>query len=390
MDIPQQSDQIRAGRRFNGAMRLHEGRVRVAAGDGVVAREGATILLASAAPGPQEQLTDRLLELVTGHERLSGPSLVRMIGALVTRAAAEDLPDLGLITPSGDEVLVLLSGDVHLEVDVDGSTEHHHGREATTYVERMLPGDLTSLRMYVAEHTEVDARSNLANGVVRGNGFLVRPDVAEPAPPAAGSGPTGTVAAFRPPTPASERDDQTPPAFTRISLFGDDPQDDPAAAVATEPASGIQIRGVVCSRGHFTNPDLPTCVRCGTAVVGQPETFLGPRPPLGTLVNDQGEEFLLARDQVVGRDPSGAEEVVTGRAAAIVLQDPELSASRIHARVILDGWEVRVEDASSGNGTFIAAPGRDWQRLEPGRPVTMVPGTRVAFGSREFLFQSPR
>ena len=359
------------GRRFNGAVRLHDGSVSVAEGDGVVARKSATILLVSGRrPGSRDPLTDRLVNLVMGPERLFGPDLVRRTSDLIAQVASEDRPSLGLITPSDEAVLVLLAGDVRLEVDVAGSTELHHGAEGKTYVELTLPDDLTGLRMYAGEPTQVDSRSNLISGVVRGNGFVVRSPAAETVPPFV------AISLF----------DDGPAALTRS---GDD--SNPTASVAGAGGSGevVQVRGTVCARGHFTDPASSSCVRCGIDMIGPPEPFLGPRPSLGTLVSDQGEEFVLSRDQVLGRDPASAEDVVSGRAMAIVLDDPHLSASRVHARVILDGWEVRVEDAFSGNGTFVAAPGRQWERLTPGSPVTIEPDSRIAVGSRHLTFRAP-
>ena len=98
--------------------------------------------------------------------------------------------------------------------------------------------------------------------------------------------------------------------------------------------------------------------------------------------------FSLVRDYVVGREPETAPEVLAGAATAIALEDPKLAMSRIHTRILLDGWEVRVEDASSANGTFVAHGEGEWTRLEPGLPTTVTPGTRIAVGGRTLFFES--
>jgi pSer/pThr/pTyr-binding forkhead associated (FHA) protein len=92
---------------------------------------------------------------------------------------------------------------------------------------------------------------------------------------------------------------------------------------------------------------------------------------------------------VVGREPEASAEVTSGSARALFLDDAELTISRVHAKVILDGWEVRVQDAGSSNGTFVQVPGdREWVRLEAGVPMTIEPGTRVSFGGRALTFES--
>ena len=115
---------------------------------------------------------------------------------------------------------------------------------------------------------------------------------------------------------------------------------------------------------------------------------LGPRPPLGVLVTDDGAVFSLVHDYVVGREPETAAEVLAGTARPIALDDPKVAMSRVHARILLDGWEVRVEDATSANGTFVGHGDDDWTRLEPGVPTTIKAGTRIAVGGRTLTFET--
>jgi pSer/pThr/pTyr-binding forkhead associated (FHA) protein len=115
----------------------------------------------------------------------------------------------------------------------------------------------------------------------------------------------------------------------------------------------------------------------------------GPRPPLGVLVTDEGAVFSLVHDYVIGREPETAPEIVAGTALPIALDDPKVAMSRIHARILLDGWEVRVEDATSANGTFVGGHGEgDWTRLAPGVPTTIKAGTRIAVGGRTLTFET--
>ena len=155
------------------------------------------------------------------------------------------------------------------------------------------------------------------------------------------------------------------------------------------PAQTPQVDGIYCSRGHFNSPESIFCTQCGISMVQQTHNRVrGPRPPLGVLVTDQGAVFSLVRDYIVGREPETAPEVLAGAAMAIALDDPKLAMSRIHTRILLDGWEVRVEDATSANGTFVAYGEGAWTRLEPGLPTTVTPGTRIALGGRTLFFES--
>lgn len=198
--------------------------------------------------------------------------------------------------------------------------------------------------------------------------------------------------------PATTPDDDSP-GFEAIDLFG--PSEIDAASPAGDdpaigddhqtPAAGAKIvQGIVCSRGHFNRPDGKFCARCGISMVHQTHNIVsGERPPLGVLVLDDGSVFALRDDLVIGREPEASADVLNGSAQPLLLDDTALTLSRVHARVILDGWEVRVEDAGSANGTYVMGPSADaWTRLEPEQPTTIEPGSRLSVGGRTLTFES--
>jgi pSer/pThr/pTyr-binding forkhead associated (FHA) protein len=112
----------------------------------------------------------------------------------------------------------------------------------------------------------------------------------------------------------------------------------------------------------------------------------GPRPPLGVLVLDDGSTYVVDRDIVIGRDPTSGDN-----SRSITLPDPGRSISRTHARVVLDGWEARVVDAGSANGTFVAArEAVEWTPVQPNAPVPLIPGMHVLVGQRVLSFDSHR
>lgn len=399
-------------------------RVCIAPGDGVVAREGATVVVAQPAGGEQEQFVDELLALCA-EVALESPvgtqeALVRRVGALVTQAHPEGVPSFGLVTTAPEGLAALLVGDVSMAITTeDGMVEELCGRDAVTYLDRLVRGAVRDILLTSASAAVPDMRSNLSGGVVRGSGVLLLPgrraaEVMESEETLVDLAPTTTAATADPPAAAAPV--SITPAFTPIALTGPAaaPSDTPAFVPIAltdqggddrEPAGMVedpveeapsgdtqvaQVQGIVCSRGHLNDPSARFCSRCGISTVHQTHNLVtGIRPPLGVVVVDDGTVLTLTTDYVLGREPENAADVLSGKAVALPLADPDLVMSRVHARILLDGWEVRIEDAHSANGTFVAeSPEADWTRLEPGLPTTIKPGTRVALGGRTVVFES--
>ncbi|HEY0640013.1 MAG TPA: FHA domain-containing protein, partial [Pseudonocardiaceae bacterium] len=162
---------------------------------------------------------------------------------------------------------------------------------------------------------------------------------------------------------------------------------------AATPAPGVPrgtVLGVHCVQSHFNDPAAVYCAVCGAAMsqsAGPPVP--GERPSLGALVLDDATTLTLDRDHVLGRVP-GADAAVTGGGARPVELTGDL-VSRVHARIVLEGWEVHVEDAGSTNGTFVWGPGAtSWTRLPAGGRAPLPPGSVAAFGSRMLRFHSFR
>lgn len=411
-------------------------RVMLAPGGMLVARQGQGVVVADPQGAAQDATTDRLLELLADTDPAtparSGADLVRAAAALLVTAAPSDVPPLALVTADEGDLLVTLTRGMRVAfTDESGGSQVVGADDSLLPVSRVLGSGVVAVALGTdPDQLEVDRRSNLANGVVRAGGLIL-----EPAPQVVeASSPPETLVDLVPPPPV----DPEPPApsFTTFPLHDDEPspvaEDAPSRDSAPEPGAStdgdlpaqapveqveliddtrnrpdvatgspeteepgdpggeVMVRGIVCSRGHFNPPDARFCERCGISTVHQTHNVVtGVRPPLGVLVLDDGAVHPLARDLVVGRAPEEAEEVRSGRAAALVLDDPELSLSRTHARLVLDGWEVRIEDAGSVNGTFVAEPGTDeWVQLEAGRPTTITAGTRLRMGSRVLSFES--
>ncbi|MER6579759.1 protein kinase [Nonomuraea sp. NPDC001023] len=148
----------------------------------------------------------------------------------------------------------------------------------------------------------------------------------------------------------------------------------------------VQVYGVDCKKGHFNDPRVAACAVCGRALKPTLVPHKGRRPPLGTLVLDDGTRLRLDATYLLGRSPETAPEVVAGRARPVKLADPESTVSRHHLRVKPDGWDVNVIDLGSAHGTRLRIPGEAAAHdLPPDEPVTIRPGTTVTLGRSRWM-----
>jgi FHA domain len=151
------------------------------------------------------------------------------------------------------------------------------------------------------------------------------------------------------------------------------------------------VIGVHCKNGHFNDPAVPYCSVCGismTQVTRVPAP--GPRPPLGVLILDDGTDFPLERGYVLGRTPGRDDLVRSGRASPLPLADR--AVSRVHARVVPNGWDVIVVDLASTNGTWVCPPGGGdlGTAIPAGAAVRLMPGSRLTLGTRQIRYDSYR
>jgi hypothetical protein len=241
----------------------------------------------------------------------------------------------------------------------------------------------------------------------RARSGVASPEPVAMAPTGDPSGPAANVAEYEPPSEGHEGIGSDPhhSPFRSVVLIGasaprrlpplpiaahsDNGDDAAEATIETSPVQPgrVEVEGILCSRGHFNNPQSAYCMVCGMSLLHlTPHRVVRPRPTLGFIVFDDGASFGLDRSYVIGREPSAATNT---EAELLVIHDNNDTLSRNHAELRLDGWTVQIVDLGSTNGTYIWDTQSDrWNQLTANHPIELQSGETVALGRRTFVFES--
>jgi hypothetical protein len=396
---------------------------RVYPGSGIIARTVGGALVLPGDNAQRQPTVDQLLGLIRDAHPGGGRGLVRKLAGILASDEGDDSIDLALLAPlAGGDLAVLVVGDVDVSADGAEGPVRVSGRDSLTWVDRVLRGPTQVQVTGGSTSGGALAASDLVAGVVPGAGLSLSPRGAAAAPaalvPAVGNTSVGqqpqapiqyvnpaapepapVVAAAPRPRPAPPPPVPAPaPAFQVESLIEPEASARPPLPVdeadAPMPAGSApaHVKGVYCKRGHFNDPMVQFCTVCGINMVQQtPALVDGPRPPLGVLVFDDGSVFQVEQDYVLGRQPEGAAEVVSGSARPLRLEDTGGTVSRAHALIALEDWTVRLSDHGSANGTYIAMPNSpDWQPVPPNGRIVLTPGTTIKLGNRTLKYESHR
>jgi len=145
---------------------------------------------------------------------------------------------------------------------------------------------------------------------------------------------------------------------------------------AIEPPA--MVLAMLCQFGHPNPPHAPLCRVCGNPVVGQANWY--PRPSLGMVLVSTGLQIPIDADIVVGRKPSATPEEGRPRAHLVTVPSPERQISRVHCEIRVDGWDVRLLDRNSNNGTYVLRPGENPVRVTSSAPYFVQPGDVIDIG----------
>jgi hypothetical protein len=198
------------------------------------------------------------------------------------------------------------------------------------------------------------------------------PPVAPTQPPAPVAAPAGDAAS----APSGRRAARAAAAQAPAVPAGDraQPQQQPAAAAqpAAEAAS-VGIRPVVPAQ-PAPAPAAPRRVH-----PAQPSPFL--------VTLDTGQVMSVTGPGLIGRAP----RPVAGERCdhVIVVDDPERSVSRTHARFGIDDGTFWVSDAGSGNGTTLRLPGGRVVPVPADQRVLVPSGSTIQVGDRGVRIDAP-
>jgi uncharacterized RDD family membrane protein YckC len=97
---------------------------------------------------------------------------------------------------------------------------------------------------------------------------------------------------------------------------------------------------------------------------------------------DDGRDFQLDRNVLVGRNPVG--QAGEQQSQLLAVADPGRSISKTHLHLLTDGTGIWVTDRNSTNGSAVTTPDGRRTPLQPGVPAFISPGSTVHFGDRSF------
>jgi hypothetical protein len=360
--------------------------IAVHPGDGLVGRFGDTVLLIAGPVSEEDPFVEELVATVeagSAEGARPGAALAQRIGELLFRAGSAGVASFGVVTPVEGGALVLLHGDVDADIGQPSGATRLSGRQAVTWVDHVVraPFDRVALTQGDSGRVAVHPRSDLRVGVVPGAGFVLTPTTRAPARAAPSVTPVG-----------AEPDDQLLPTEVTeaATAMPDDelmapvlPKQEPRAPFdqaedITPPQAGSTTVGGDSPPEDEDGPAGPSGRAAAT-------TALGGAPP--ELVGEDGSRTPLDGEYVLGREPSTDEAVRSRHASPLQVEDPDQLVSRVHAHLWVDRGVVVVRDASSANGTFVAAPGaKDWTRVGQ-EGAELAVGWSMRVGGRIFTLE---
>ena len=142
--------------------------------------------------------------------------------------------------------------------------------------------------------------------------------------------------------------------------------------------TGPNVMAVFCEAGHPNPVHASSCRECDgtiTSRTGQVE-----RPVLGVLHVSSGATAILDTDVIIGRLPQGTSSTAAQRPRLLAVPSPGKAISKTHCAVRVEGWDMRVEDLGSTNGTFLLRAGEEPRRVPEHQQLLLRAGDIIDIG----------
>lgn len=142
--------------------------------------------------------------------------------------------------------------------------------------------------------------------------------------------------------------------------------------------TGPNVMAVFCEAGHPNPVHASSCRECDgtiTSRTGQVE-----RPVLGVLRVSSGATAILDTDVIIGRLPQGTSSTAAQRPRLLAVPSPGKAISKTHCAVRVEGWDMRVEDLGSTNGTFLLRAGEEPRRVPEHQQLLLRAGDIIDIG----------
>ena len=142
--------------------------------------------------------------------------------------------------------------------------------------------------------------------------------------------------------------------------------------------TGPSVMAVFCEAGHPNPVHASSCRECDgtiTSRTGQVE-----QPVLGVLRVSSGATAVLDADIIIGRLPQGTSSTAAQSPHLLAVPSPGKAISKTHCAVRVEGWDMRVEDLGSTNGTFLLRAGEEPRRVPEHQQLFLRIGDVIDIG----------
>lgn len=182
--------------------------------------------------------------------------------------------------------------------------------------------------------------------------------------------------------PPAGREDADTDGYRFDDLFGETRivgVEDAAVRETEDEEQPAEVSGLVCAAGHANPPTRDSCVMCGAALSDARPARVN-RPPMGMLGLPDGRRIRIDAQMIIGRSPraerSGGRQLPT----LVKIDGAPTDVSRNHARLVVEGWNLVVEDLGSMNGTVVVSADGSIRRLRGGETSLITAGAVLDLG----------